>query len=39
MLPAGARIEEPDDAVQAHEFLDALGIGWFLAIPARRRDQ
>jgi hypothetical protein len=33
----GRQIEEPSDAVKAQQFLDALGIGWFLAIPARRR--
>ncbi|HSS04371.1 MAG TPA: hypothetical protein VLK89_04165 [Solirubrobacterales bacterium] len=35
----GPRSEEPNDAVEAQRFLDTLGIGWFLAIPARRRDQ
>jgi len=32
------QIEEPSKVLQAQQFLDSLGIGWFLAIPARRRD-
>jgi hypothetical protein len=36
---ATPQIEEPSDAVKAQQLLDALGIGWFLAIPAHRRDQ
>jgi hypothetical protein len=35
---AWRQIEEPRPAVKAQQFLDSLGIGWFLAIPAKRRD-
>jgi hypothetical protein len=34
---APRQIEEATPAVRAQQFLDSLGIGWFLAIPARRR--
>ncbi len=33
------QLEEPSEAVKAQQFLDSLGIGWFLAIPARIRDR
>jgi hypothetical protein len=33
-----ADIEEVSNAIRAQETLDELGIGWFLAVPARRRD-
>ncbi len=32
------QIEEPSEAVKAQQFLDSLGIGWFLAIPVRKRN-
>jgi hypothetical protein len=31
------QIEEPSEAVRTQQFLDSLGIGWFLAVPARGR--
>jgi hypothetical protein len=33
------QIEEGTPAVRAQQFLDSLGIGWFLAIPAQTRDE
>lgn len=31
------QIEEPSETVRTQQFLDSLGIGWFLAVPARDR--
>jgi hypothetical protein len=33
------QIEEGTPAVRAQQFLDSLGVGWFLAIPAQTRDE